>query len=113
MKLCLSLPVGDGTLTATHLMHLHQKSCRITYTHNIAFRRIKEYVRWSHTHFHTNTHRNTAQPQELLLLPGPTAVSSSCFRRFFARISFMASSMERVSLLLATGTEGGKHPGED
>ncbi|TNN37565.1 hypothetical protein EYF80_052276 [Liparis tanakae] len=32
--------------------------------------------------------------------------SPSCFCRFLALISFMASSMERVSLLLATGTEG-------
>lgn len=37
-----------------------------------------------------------------LLLCAPE--SSSIFCRFFALISFMASSMERVSLLLATGT---------
>lgn len=68
-----------------------------------------------HTNSHTNTlnttRHDTNEPQELPLLPSPpggaaAVVSSSCFRRFLARISFMASSMERVSRLLATGTEG-------
>lgn len=41
--------------------------------------------------------------------PGPPPAppsSSACRSLFLARISFMASSMERVSLLLATGTVG-------
>lgn len=49
----------------------------------------------------THTHKKEVQNQELLLC---ATVSSSCFCRFFARISFMASSMDRVSRLLATGT---------
>lgn len=65
----------------------------------------------THPPAHTDTQtqrrqkRKVAETQELLLC---AAVSSSCFCRFFALISFMASSMERVSLLLATGTGRGK-----
>lgn len=36
----------------------------------------------------------------------PAVSSSDCRSRFLARISFIASSMERVSRLLATGTGG-------
>lgn len=53
------------------------------------------------THIKDRYKQQKMASQELLLF---AAVSPSCFCRFFALISFMASSMERVSLLLATGT---------
>lgn len=54
------------------------------------------------THNCILTQQQAEGVQEELLC---AAVSSSLLCRFFALISFMASSMERVSRLLATGTE--------
>ncbi len=78
---------------------LDELDCACTHTYTLSL-----------THTYTHNSRQKAkmvQTQELLLC---APVSSSCFRRFFALISFMASSMERVSLLLATGTVRGNIP---
>ena len=57
---------------------------------------------------HTTVDKSESVETQEVLLRSP--VSSSRFWRFLAVIAFMASSMVRVSLLLATGTgrENGK-----
>lgn len=103
-------PAGSDAPEHPHIpvlfTHRRFQACLLSQTFKYQKSRLLQWINKTE-HRHTAGRGATVETQEPLLC---APVSSSRFCRFFALISFMASSMERVSLLLATGTEDREFP---